>query len=64
LGGVVLRGEIFELVDDSGKGRFDVGDRAFGVIGPLLLQTAMMLDEFFPIKLDDVVCRAKTGVKV
>jgi hypothetical protein len=43
---------MFELIDDFGEGRVDVGDGAFRVIGPLFLQTATMLDELFTVELD------------
>src|SRR5207253_10149777 len=58
LGSVVLRGELFELVDDSGEGGFDVRNCAFRVIGSLALQTALMFEVLFSLKLCDRVLRA------
>ena len=56
--GVVFGAELLELAHDAGQGGFDIGDGAFGVIGAVLLETSVMLDELFPVKLGDRVLRA------
>jgi hypothetical protein len=38
---------LFELADDLDECRFDVRNRALGIVGPLLLQTAVMFEKFF-----------------
>src|SRR3954467_11138784 len=56
--GVVFGAELLELTQDPRQRRFDVGDRAFGKIGAMLLKTASVFVEFLAIKLGDRVLRA------
>jgi hypothetical protein len=56
--GVVFGAELFELAEDPRQRGFDIGNRAFGKIRAVLLQTASVLVEFFSVKLGDRVLRA------
>jgi len=53
-----LPGELFKSADDLGEGRLDIRNRAFGIVGPLPLQTALVFEKFFPVELCDRVLRA------
>jgi hypothetical protein len=50
--GVVFGRKIVELSDDAEEGRFDVLDGLWREVLPLALETAVMLDELFSVKLD------------
>ena len=52
-----MGGELFELGQDACERRLNIGDGAFRIIGALLLQAPVVLDEFFSVKLDDRVRR-------
>src|SRR4029079_2433325 len=54
---VVACGELFDIGEDACEGGFDVCDGPVRVVRPLPLQTAAMLHEFFPVKLDNRVLR-------
>ena len=54
----IEHGQLLDLSEDSCERGLHIGDGALGKIGSLLLEAAMVLDEFLPVKLCERVLRA------